>query len=59
MSFEVYNMENKMDKSDNKMPPEQLEKWLALRKKCHVHKDKKAYNRKKKHKKKEKDLETD
>ena len=47
------------DKSDNKMPPEQLEKWLALRKKCHIHKNEKAYNRKKKHKKKDKEVEID
>ena len=37
--------------STSKMAPEQLEKWLALRKKCHVHKSKKDYTRKEKHKK--------
>ena len=37
--------------STSKMTPEQLEKWLALRKKCHVHKSKKDYTRKEKHKK--------
>ena len=37
--------------STSKMTPEQLEKWIALRKKCHVHKSKKDYTRKEKHKK--------
>ena len=37
--------------STSKMTPEQSEKWLALRKKCHVHKSKKDYTRKEKHKK--------
>ncbi len=37
--------------STSKMTHEQLEKWLALRKKCHVHKSKKDYTRKEKHKK--------
>ena len=44
-----YIMEDR--NSTSKMSPEQLEKWLALRKKCHVHKSKKGYNRKEKHKK--------
>ena len=34
-----------------KMTPEQLEKWLALSKKCHVHKSKKDYTRKENQKK--------
>ena len=37
--------------STSKMTPEQLEKWLALRKKCQVEKGKKDYIRKKKNKK--------
>ena len=44
-----YIMEDK--NSTSKMTPGQLEKWLALRKKCHVHKSKKDYTRKEKHKK--------
>ena len=35
----------------SKMTSEQLEKWLALSKKCHVHKSKKDYTRKENHKK--------
>lgn len=42
--------EEKFDKRTLKMPPERLEQWMALRKKCHVHKEKTAYSRKKKHK---------
>lgn len=34
-----------------KMTPEELELWLHYRKKCAVHKSKKDYNRKEKHKK--------
>ena len=37
--------------STSKMTPEQLEKWLALCKKYHVHKSKKDYTRKEQHKK--------
>lgn len=44
-----YIMEDR--NSTSKMTPEQLEKWLALRKKCHVHKSEKDYTRKEKHKK--------
>ena len=44
-----YIMEDR--NSTSKMTPEQLEKWIALRKKCHVHKSKKDYTRKEKHKK--------
>ena len=44
-----YIMEDRILTS--KMTPEQLEKWLALSKKCHVHKSKKDYTRKEKHKK--------
>lgn len=44
-----YTMEDR--NSTSKMTPEQLEKWIALRKKCHIHKSKKDYTRKEKHKK--------
>jgi len=40
-----------MDKRAFKMTKEELELWLALRKKCTVHKSKKDYSRKEKHKK--------
>ena len=35
---------------DFKMTPEQLQAWIARRKKCGVHKSKKDYTRKEKHK---------
>lgn len=36
-----------------KMKPEELQAWMAIRKKCHTHdnENKKAYTRKQKHKK--------
>ena len=36
-----------------KMNPEELQAWMAIRKKCHTHnnENKKAYTRKQKHKK--------
>lgn len=42
---------NKSDyrKSDFKMPPEELQAWIARRKKCGAHKSKKDYTRKEKH----------
>ena len=46
-----YIMEDRSSPSTSKMTPAQLESWLALRKKCHVHKSKKEYTRKEKHKK--------
>lgn len=38
-----------------KMPPEQLEKWTALRKKCQFFPSRKPYTRKVKHKNREKE----
>lgn len=35
--------------SDFKMTPEQLQSWIAKRKKCGAHKSKKDYHRKEKH----------
>lgn len=42
-----------MDKRGFKMKPEELQAWMAIRKKCHTHdnENKKAYTRKQKHKK--------
>lgn len=42
-----------MNKRDFKMNPEELQAWMAIRKKCHTHnnENKKAYTRKQKHKK--------
>lgn len=44
---------NKMNKRGFKMKPEELQAWMAIRKKCHTHdnENKKAYTRKQKHKK--------
>ena len=45
-----------MDKSKNnktKMTSEQLQAWMALRKKCHVHSSSREYSRKQKQKHKE------
>ena len=38
-----------------KMSPEQLEKWTALRKQCHVFASRKPYSRKITHKNREKE----
>ncbi len=43
-------MSNNYHKSDFKMTPEELQAWIAKRKKCCVHKSKKDYTRKEKHK---------
>lgn len=42
-----------MDKRGFKMKSEELQAWMAIRKKCHTHdnENKKAYTRKQKHKK--------
>lgn len=42
-----------MDNRGFKMKPEELQAWMAIRKKCHTHdnENKKAYTRKQKHKK--------
>ena len=42
-----------MNKRGFKMKPEELQAWMAIRKKCHTHdnENKKAYTRKQKHKK--------
>ena len=42
-----------MDSRGFKMKPEELQAWMAIRKKCHIHdnENKKAYTRKQKHKK--------
>ena len=42
-----------MNKRGFKMNPEELQAWMAIRKKCHTHdnENKKAYTRKQKHKK--------
>lgn len=40
----------KKDKRENKMSPEQLQDFLHFRKRGYVQKNKKAYNRKEKHK---------
>lgn len=44
---------NNMDSRGFKMKPEELQAWIAIRKKCHIHdnENKKAYTRKQKHKK--------
>lgn len=41
-------------KNKNKMTPSQLQAWMALRKKCHVHSSLREYTRKQKHKEKNK-----
>ena len=41
--------ENHYHSSDFKMTPEQLQAWIAKRKKCGAHKSKKDYRRKEKH----------
>jgi hypothetical protein len=40
----------KYSKTDFKMSPEELQAWIARRKKCGAHKCKKDYTRKEKHK---------
>ena len=45
----------KKDKRERKLTPEQLQGLLHLRKRSYVQKNGKAYNRKQKHKKLEKD----
>ena len=42
--------ENHYHPSDFKMTPEQLQAWIAKRKKCATFKSKKDYTRKEKHK---------
>lgn len=44
---------NNMDSRGFKMKHEELQAWMAIRKKCHTHdnENKKAYTRKQKHKK--------
>lgn len=45
------------EQPSSKMTSEQLQSWLALRKKCHIHKSPRAYTRKEKHKGRNKDAE--
>ena len=47
-----------MDKSSKpkpKMTPDQLQAWVALRKKCHIHSSSREYSRKQKHKERNED----
>lgn len=47
-----------MDKSSKpkpKMTLEQLQAWMALRKKCHIHSSSRDYTRKQKHKERNED----
>ena len=53
--YKYYNHKDADGETSNAPAREECEswkeKWLALRKKCHVHKSKKDYTRKEKHKK--------
>lgn len=42
-------------KPKSKMTPEQLQAWMALRKKCHIHSSSREYTRKQKHKERNED----
>lgn len=46
---------DKSKKSKSKMTPDQLQAWMALRKKCHVHPSSREYSRKQKHKERNED----
>ena len=41
---------DKPKKNKIKMTAEQLQAWMALRKKCHIHSSSREYSRKQKHK---------
>lgn len=46
---------DKSKKNKTKMTPNQLQAWMALRKKCHIHSSSREYSRKQKHKERNED----
>lgn len=46
---------DKSKKNKTKMTSEQLQAWMALRKKCHIHFSSREYSRKQKHKERNED----